>query len=110
VLLLIFFSVLTVGVLPIVFLAMARSRRRRLRRFFKEGTATTAEILNILEDKIPFDQRLARVSYQYEADGRLHRDVDQVLPAIADRWRPGDRVQILYIPGREYDSVIVGEG
>jgi serine/threonine protein kinase len=108
VLLLIFFSVLTAGVLPIVFLGMARSRRRRLRRFFRNGTPTTAEIVNILEDRIPFDQRLARVSYQYEADGQLHRDVDQVLPAIADRWRPGDRVQILYVAGREYDSVIVG--
>ncbi len=107
VLLLIFFSVLTAGVLPLVFLGMARSRRRRLKRFFEQGTPATAEIVNILEDRIPFDQRLARVSYQYQADGEVHRDVDQVLPAIADRWRPGDRVQVLYVAGTDYDSVIV---
>jgi serine/threonine protein kinase len=103
----VFFSILTVGILPVVFLTRARSWRRRLRRFFREGILGTAEILNIRLEKIEFDQHLARVSYQFEADGRTHRDVDQVLPVIADRWRPGDRVQILYIPDRDYDSVIV---
>ena len=107
VLLLVVFSMLTAGILPIVFLGMARSWRRRLRRFFSDGIPATAEILNIHHEKIPFNQRLARVSYEFEADGWVHRDVDRVLPAIADRWRPGDRVEILFIPGRPYDSVIV---
>ena len=93
-----------------VFLTMARSWRRRLRRFFREGVPATGEILGIRLEKVAFDQRLARVSYQFEADGRVHRDVDQVLPVIADRWRPGDRVEILYIPERGYDSVIVSTG
>jgi hypothetical protein len=30
-----------------------------------------------------------------------------VFPVIADRWQIGDRVPILYIAGRAYDSVIV---
>jgi hypothetical protein len=54
-----------------------------------------------------FGQELARVSYQFEADGLLHRDSDQALPAIADRWQPGDRVRILYLPYENYDSVII---
>jgi hypothetical protein len=37
----------------------------------------------------------------------VRRDTDKVLPVIANRWRPGDGVQVLYIPRREYDSVIV---
>ena len=106
---LIFFSILTAGILPITFLSIARTWRRRLRRFFRDGTPASAEILSIRLEKIAFDQHLARVSYEFEADGRLYRDVDQVLPVIADRWRPGDRVQVLYIPERDYDSVILGK-
>jgi serine/threonine protein kinase len=105
---LIFFSIVTVGTLPITFLSMARTWRRRLRRFFRDGLPASAEILSIRLEKIAFDQELARVSYQFEADGRMRRDVDQVLPVIADRWQPGDRVQVLYIPERDYDSVVVG--
>jgi serine/threonine protein kinase len=106
---LIFFSVMTAGILPITFLSIARTWRRRLRRFFREGTPASAEILGIRLEKIAFGQHLARVSYEFEADGRMHRDVDQVLPVIADRWQPGDRVQVLYIPERDYDSVILGK-
>jgi serine/threonine protein kinase len=105
---LIFFSIVTAGILPITFLSMARTWRRRLRRFFRHGVPASAEILSIRLEKIAFDQNLARVSYQFEADGKQRRDVDQVLPVIADRWQPGDRVQILYIPEKDYDSVIVG--
>jgi len=47
------------------------------------------------------------VAYQFEADGAMHRDSDTVLPVIADRWQLGDRIPILYIAGRTYDSVIV---
>ena len=54
-----------------------------------------------------FDEKLTRVGYEFEADGALHRDSDTVLPVIADRWQVGDRVPILYIAGRAYDSVIV---
>jgi serine/threonine protein kinase len=106
---LIFFSIVTAGILPITFLSMARTWRRRLRRFFRDGVPASAEILSIRLEKIAFDQNIARVSYEFEADGRVHRDVDQVLPVIADRWQPGDRVQVLYIRERDYDSVIVGK-
>jgi serine/threonine protein kinase len=100
-------SVLTAGVYPLVFLSIARSRRRRLRHFFTDGHSTTAEVLNLQTATVAFDQKLVRVSYEFEADGQRHRDVDQILPTIADRWRPGDRVQILYLPAEEYDSVII---
>ena len=60
--------------------------------------------LPLLRDRSP-ERR--RISYEFEADGTLHRDSDTVLPAIADRWQVGDRVPILYIAGRAYDSVIV---
>jgi serine/threonine protein kinase len=104
---LVFFSMVTAGILPLMFFSMARARRRRLRHFLREGTPAVAELLRIRMEPTAFAQELARVSYQFEADGQLHRDSDQVLPAIADRWQPGDRVQILYLPHEECDSVIV---
>ena len=104
---LVVFSIVTAGVLPLMFFSMARARRRRLRHFLREGAPGLAEVLSIRMEPTAFAQELARVTYQFEADGLLHRDTDQALPAIADRWQPGDRVQILYLPHEGYDSVIV---
>jgi hypothetical protein len=102
-----FFSVLTAGVLPIVFLALARARKRRLKRFIRDGLPATAEIIGIEREKLPFDSSISRVTYQFDAGGELHRDADQVLPMIANRWQPGDRIQVLYLPDLGYDSVII---
>jgi hypothetical protein len=104
---LVLFSIVTAGVLPLMFFGMARARRRRLRHFLREGRPGVAEVLSIRTEPTAFAQELARVSYQFEADGFIHRDADQVLPAIGDRWQTGDRVQILYLPHADYDSVIV---
>ncbi|MEP6618235.1 MAG: serine/threonine-protein kinase [bacterium] len=104
---LLFFSALTVGILPAIFVRLARARRKRMRRFLLEGTPVAAEVMSITMEKIDFDQKMAAVAYQFEADGERHRDVDRVLPVIANRWQPGDRVQVLYLPDVEYDSVIV---
>jgi serine/threonine protein kinase len=103
-----FFSILTAGILPLVFFEMSRSRKRRLRRFFREGTPGIAEMLDSRPEDIAFGVKYARVRYEFEADGSTQRGSDLVLPVIADRWRPGDRVEILYLPERNYDSVIVG--
>lgn len=100
-------SVLTAGILPVVFFSISRARRRRLRRFLRDGMPATAEIFRIEFESIPFDEKLARVSYQFEADGVLHRDSDQVMPMFANRWQAGDQVQILYITDHAYDSVII---
>jgi hypothetical protein len=105
-----FLSVLSAGVLPMVFISMARARRRRLRRFLRDGQPATAEILNIEIEKIAFDRTLARVTYQFPADGLLRRDTDHVLPVIAGRWMPGDSVPVLYLPEHDYDSVIISTG
>jgi hypothetical protein len=107
VLILLFFSVVTVGIMPIVFFSYANARQRRLRRFLREGVPATAEIFRIELESIAFDEKLARVSYEFEAEGVLHRDSDQVMPMFANRWQAGDQVQILYIAALDYDSVII---
>ena len=106
-LMLAFFSTVTAGILPITYISLANSRRRRMKRFFANGIPGVGEFLKMEIQKLPFDEKIARVTYQFEADGKLHRDSDQVLPGIADRWQPGDRIPILYLPDHAYDSVIV---
>ncbi len=103
----IFFSVLTVGVLPGVFFAMSRARKRRLRRFFRDGIPGMAEILDFRQEDAGFGVKFTRVRYEFQADGRTQRGSDVVLPVIADRWREGERVEILYLPDGTYDSVII---
>jgi hypothetical protein len=103
----VFFSIVTAGVLPLVFIGHARTRRRRLRAFFRDGLPATAEVLDFREESLGFDVKISRVRYEFTADGRVQRGSDLVLPVIADRWRAGDRIEILYLPQRNYDSVIV---
>ena len=102
-----FFSVITAGILPIVYFSLANNRRRRMKRFFKEGIPGVAEVLRTEVEKLPFDEKITRVWYQFDADGAVRRDSDTILPAIASKWREGDRIPILYMPSRDYDSVIV---
>jgi hypothetical protein len=107
---LIFFSTITAGVLPIVFFGVSRARKRRLRRFFRDGTLGTAEVVDFRLEDLAFGAKLSRVRYEFQVAGRTHRGSDTVLPFIADRWREGERIEILYIPERSYDSVIVSAG
>ena len=78
-----------------------------MRRFFKDGLAGVAEVTRTEVEKLPFDEKITRVWYQFEADGNLRRDSDTILPSIASKWHAGDRIPILYMPERDYDSVIV---
>ena len=102
-----FFSVLTVGILPLVMWSYAHSRRRRLKQVLVDGIPAVARILDMEKEDIAFDVKMTRVRYEFEADGRLHRDVDSVLPSIAARWDPGDSIHILYQADRDYESVII---
>ncbi len=102
-----FFSVLTAGVLPAVFFSVAHGRRGVLRRFFRDGVGAEAEVTAIELEDIAFGEKWARVSYAFTMDGKSHRDSDRVLPSLAHRWRPGDRIEILVIAEEGYDSVII---
>jgi hypothetical protein len=59
-------------------------------------------------DSAAGDAPVANVSYELAVDGALYRDVDQIRPALAGRWRAGDTIRILYLPDfRTNDSVII---
>jgi serine/threonine protein kinase len=102
-----FFSLITIGILPAVFFSLHSSRKKRFKPFLISGLPAHAKVLDMQTEKIGFDEKLTRVRYEFEADGLLHRGSEQVLPAIASRWDRGDVIQILYLPDRDYDSVII---
>ena len=103
-----FFSVITAGILPATFFSMANARRRRLRRFFRDGEPALAEILAMESEDVGFSVKLTRVRYEFVADGGVRRDSDLTLPSISDRWRVGEQIQIMYRADEDYESVILG--
>jgi serine/threonine protein kinase len=103
----VFFSTVTAGILPLVFFGISRSRKRRLRRFFRDGIPGAAEIVDFRLEDVAFGVKFTRVRYEFQADGRTQRGSDVVLPVIADRWREGEHIEILYVAERNYDSVII---
>jgi len=107
VVLLAFFSLITAGILPAIFFSLYFSRRRRYKRFVREGLPAVARVLDKQDEKIGFDEKLTRVRYEFEVDGRRRRGSDQVLPAIGEHWDRGDLIQILYLAHRDFDSVII---
>ena len=78
-----------------------------MRRFIRDGVLAEATVTEIGQEPTAFGEKVSRVSYEFHADGALRRDSDRVLPAFANRWRPGDRVHVLYIPDLDYESVII---
>ena len=102
-----FFSVITVGTLPITYVAMAGARRRRVRHFLQHGRSAMARIDKISIHKAPFDVAMAKVRFEFDADGRTHRASDIVMPERAERWRDGEDVQVLYDPDRDYAAIII---
>lgn len=103
-----FLSVLTIGILPGIFWSIAVRRRRRYRTFIAEGLPAPARVLEMTEKEISgFGVKHTKVRYEFEVDGRLYRDSDLVLPVIAGRWDPGTIIQVLYLPHRDCESVII---
>jgi serine/threonine protein kinase len=93
------------GLMPAILIGMAAEQRRRLRFYFRNGLPAVARILAV--EPTAGDWKLARVTYEFEADGLLHRDSDEMLPRRAVRLQPGEEVHVLYIPSRNYNSVII---
>lgn len=93
--------------LPAVVWSIYLSRKKRLKPFLKLGWPASARVLDMKDEVVAFDIKLTRVRYEFEVNGKLYRDADQVLPVIARRWDHGTTIQILYLPDRDCDSAII---
>jgi hypothetical protein len=47
------------------------------------------------------------VTYEFSLEGVTHRGADTMFPAVARLWQAGDEVELLVLPEREFDSIIV---
>jgi hypothetical protein len=103
----VFFGVITIGIMPAIFISLATARRRRVRAFLERGVAASARILDMSQEDIAFGEKMIRVRYEFEAEGRLRRGSDHALPPVAEQWEKGEEIAILYLPERGYDSIIV---
>lgn len=106
--LIVFFSAITAGIMPILFVNRHLARKRRVKPFITDGIPATARVLDMAVEKIEFEARLARVRYAFEAGGRRRVGSDRIMPQQAERWDPGEEIHILYLPDRDFDSVIIG--
>jgi protein kinase-like protein len=102
-----FFSLMTAGILPAVVWSVYNARKKRLRVFLLNGLPATGHVLDMTDESIGFEIKMSRVRYEFEVNGKLYRDADQVLPVIARRWDRGTPIQILYLPEDGCDSVII---
>jgi hypothetical protein len=103
----VFYSIFTAGIFPLVAWTYARKRERELREFLVEGIPAVGRILDMTKEDFGLDLKLVRVRYDFEADGAVHRDMGTVLKVVAERWAPGDSIHIVYLPHRDYASAIV---
>jgi hypothetical protein len=99
-------SVVSFGIAPAVIFAMAAVNRWKLRRFLRYGLPTTARILGVQLKTDEFE-KLTHVTYEFEADGEVHRASGQILSTSAMPLNPGEEIPVLYMPDRGYDSMIL---
>jgi serine/threonine protein kinase len=95
------------GLAPVIIFGIAASRRRRLRRFLRDGLPAAGRILGVQLAQEDVGQRRTNVTYEFEADGRLQRASDQILATSSVRLVPGEDVRVLYLPDSGYDSIII---
>lgn len=47
------------------------------------------------------------VTYEFTLDGATHRGVDTVFPAVGGLWHAGDAIEVMVMPEKEYESIII---
>jgi hypothetical protein len=95
-------GVLTLGILPGVYLGHRVSRGRRFGPLFRDGLATTGRIVSV---RTRGDS--AALVYEYEVAGRRYRGQMGCSPYPARYWVNGDPVTVLYDPAEPQRSCAV---
>jgi serine/threonine protein kinase len=93
-------SVLSLGLVPVVFGVARRGRRRSLGPLFRDGLATTGRILKV-------DSTSAEITYEYDVGGQRYRQRLTCATPPAQHWVAGDPVTVLYAPDDPQRSCVV---
>jgi serine/threonine protein kinase len=101
--LMVLLALMSMGIVPIIFWIWHHTRRNRARPFFERGVPASGRILQMLKNSSDWIE----VTYEFVHAGATHRGVDSMIPAVAGRWQPGDVIELLVLPERNHDSIIV---
>ncbi|MDC0670601.1 serine/threonine-protein kinase [Nannocystis radixulma] len=99
--LMVLLGLMSLGLAPLVFWIFYNARRTRARPFFLHGVAVSGRILQVQKTE------WIQVTYEFIHAGATRRGVDTIIPAVAGRWQPGDVIELLVLPERNYDSIII---
>ncbi len=97
-------GLVTLGIVPLVYWLWYEGRRAKTRRFFEQGVPASARILQTQKDATT-DWYV--VTYEFTLDGATHRGVDTVFPAVGGLWHAGDAIEVMVMPEKEYESIII---
>nr|WP_276604417.1 serine/threonine-protein kinase [Nannocystis sp. RBIL2] len=99
--LMVLLGLMSLGLAPLVFWIFYNARRTRARPFFLHGVPVSGRILQVQKTE------WIQVTYEFVHAGATHRGVDTIIPAVAGRWQPGDVIELLVLPERNHDSIII---
>lgn len=99
--LLVLFGLISLGIVPIIFWISYNARCTRARPFFQHGVPVSGRVLQVQKAE------WIQVTYEFDHAGAAHRGVDTIIPAVAGRWQPGDVIELLVLPERNHDSIII---
>ncbi len=99
----VFLGLVTLGVVPLVYLLWHVSRRARAQDFFERGVAASGRILQVKSTSMEWYE----VNYEFTLEGATHRGADTMFPAVARLWQPGDEIEVLVLPDQGFDSIII---
>lgn len=97
------FGLLSLGIVPLVYLLWYASRRARVRRFFEHGVPASGRILQVQNTSYEWIE----VTHEFTLAGVTHRGADTMFPAVARLWQAGDEVELLVLPDQGFDSIII---
>ena len=99
--LLLVLGLISLGIVPLILWFFYNARCHRARPFFLNGVQVSGRVLQVQKTE------WIQVTYEFVHAGATHRGVDTIIPAVAGRWQPGDVIELLVLPERNHDSIII---
>ena len=95
-------SVLSVGIVPLIYLASVRDRKRRYASLFREGAFTRGVIVSADRGEL-----FATFEYEFEVADEIHVSFMKYAQEMTRFWGRGDLVPVLYNPQDPRQSCFV---